>query len=311
MLNKLLLVYLIRFKFYQYIQRLVGIYPYGFGLIWWIQGRGRSVHRFVRQITSVNQNLFTKDDPFTFYHWLCVLFDCLERIRAWVGVPILAQNGLTSIVKVSRVRLCSKSKRQLINFYSIKITICDTYFLPVHFHPWFLILILVYSHSSSDSIRFPWICDCNGCSCWLVPASVPTSFPALFPLTTAGRCIGHAFDIAKTTCARLWDSCSLLFMHSFSHSIRCGCVMDSSCWGCSCDRGCGGGCCSISGVGVCWWDPRCWSRFCCNTLQRFRLLCRRTFALLWNFLPQSSHLISRSGWAGGASIPISLALLLE
>ena len=101
MLNKLLLAYLIRFKLYQSLLRLVGINPYRFGLVWCIPGRRRSFYRFVRQITSVNQNLFTKDDPFTFYHCLRVPFDCLERISAWVGVPILAQNGLNLIKSIS------------------------------------------------------------------------------------------------------------------------------------------------------------------------------------------------------------------
>ena len=68
MLNKLLLAYLIRFKLYQSLLRLVGINPYGFGLIWCIQGRRRSIHRFGWQLTSVNQNLLTNYD---------------ENVRCW------------------------------------------------------------------------------------------------------------------------------------------------------------------------------------------------------------------------------------
>ena len=68
MRNNLLLDYFIRFKLYQSILRLALIYLYGFGLIWGLQGRRRSIHRFGWQLNSVNQNLITNDE---------------ENVRCW------------------------------------------------------------------------------------------------------------------------------------------------------------------------------------------------------------------------------------
>ena len=84
MLNILLLAYLIRFKLYQSILRLAGIYPHGFGMIWWIQARRRSIHRCGWQITSVNQNLLTKDE---------------ENVRGWnFGTSIVRSQFALSFV---------------------------------------------------------------------------------------------------------------------------------------------------------------------------------------------------------------------
>ena len=149
-----------------------------------------------------------------------------------------------------------EEKKQLLNFYSTKITICNTYFLLFLSLYGVLILILACSHHRRTRVN----------SRESVTATV--SAVGLFPLrcgilsgvvsTNNGRRgIGPAFAIAKTICTRLWDSCSLFFIYSFSHSIRCGCVIDSSwddCGNCCCACGCGKSCCcfAVIGIGIGW-----------------------------------------------------------